>query len=498
MRNQSLLASSLLALVACGDNLTPPTEDTVDPVGRTLTGSQLVQFRELDRTKLDEYPIDLWATVVEAHVPDDEGWLVRPGTGHRDGSFEIEGLPDGHVWLRVARRPYGETFYWTDADHVSFDESILGPEFPSSGVDGDKLQLTIDDLAPWEETDELAWFVPEDLVFDTNILSLRPPAPKTVDLEGAIDWTGRALAELGPDEPAFVVQYRTQTTGDGVDIRAPLRAARPRVDQQAGLDGALAATMTTPPILPYRLAWARDAFEAQRTAVHPTRAGASIGHGFSLFALPGLVGPEMWMASEYPVATLIDPSLLDGTTPLDLGELAIPNPFPRAWLADLYVVTFPVEFPLPDGTPMTLEAVVGRRSTELTTAGPVTPVVTAIREPQIAHRDAFTPLTAVGMMPELSWKAPAVGAPTSYRLQIIEAVVAPPEPYRPGWYVAAELIVPGDVTSVRVPADVLRKGSTYGIVVRTFAQPGQDVTTRPFLAHGSAAFADTILGPFTP
>lgn len=486
-----------LALVACGDNTPAPDDDTTVP-GRTITGSQVVHHRLYDRSTVGETPTDLWDTVIEAHVPAGNGWVVRPGTGHRDGTFEIEDVPDGHFWLRVARRPFGESFYWTDADHISFDEDSLGPEVPDSAGTGDRLQLDLDGLAAWEDGDELAWFVPEDFVFDVSLFDDRPPGTGTTELQTAVDWTGRPLARVPAGEPAYLVQYRTQRLA-GVDVRAPVRAAQPTIEQVAGVDGTLDATLTAPAPTPYRLAWARDEFEAQRAAIHPTLAGPSFFHSFTLFALPDNIDGDLWGFFEYPVAMLADPSILEGTTPLDLGELPIASPFPREWLVDSYVTAFPVDFPLPDGTPQTLEAVIGQRSHELSTAtGPARPLVTPLRAPKIGGRDAFRAQAGVGTTPTISWSPPATGTATSYRLQIIEGITDPPVPFRPGWYVSAELVVPGDVTSVRVPADVLRPGATYGIVVRTFAQPGHEVTTRPFQQRATAGFADAVLGPFTP
>ncbi len=493
--------SLLLFTAACGDNLPGPVED--DPstsTGRSLTGSQVAEWKSYDGSIYGETPNDFWDTVIEAHVADGDGWRVVPGTGHRDGSFIIEGLPDGHVWLRLARRPFGEAFYWTDAEHVSFDEPLLGPEEARSADEGDQMKLAVDGLAPWQESDALAWFVPEDIVYDQNVLSPAPPTAGTTDLAGLeIDWTGRALANVGPNEPSFLVQYRTQTLGDDVEVIAPVRAASPKMNQAAGTTGTLAATLTAPAVLPYRLAWARDAFEAERTAAHPTRAGEGVGHSFGLVALPGLVDGEQWLSVEYPLATLTDPSILAGTTPLDLGTLNVPNPFPRSWIADSYIVTFPVDFPLPNGDPWTLEASIGRRSLDLSTdTTPARPVVTAVRTPTIGGRDAHAPLTEVGLAPTVAWTAPATGTATSYQLRLIRAVMNPPPPFRSGWYVDSELTVPGDVTSIRLPADVLKRDETYGIVVRSIAQPGQDARTRPWRTGGTAAFAETILGPFSP
>ncbi len=491
---------ALLLVTGCGDNLPAADDDVVqEPTGRTLTGSQVVSFRHIDGTLLSQTPTDLWSTVIEAHVPDGDTWRVLPGTGHRDGSFEISGLPEGAAWLRVSRRPFGDSFYWTSADHVSFDESVLGAQDPRAADEGDQLGLAVDGIAPWQEGDELAWFVPDDDVFSMNLMSDAPPSTDaTMITDTSIDWAWRPLADAAAGDATFLVQYRTQELAPGVSIRAPLRATSPRLHQEPGIDATLTASLSTPATLSYHLAWALDAFEAQRTAAHPTLAGPSYGHGFALFALPGLVNDELWTGTEYPVASLADPTLFDGTTAVDLGEIEIPNPYPRSWLNDMYVVTFPVEFPLPDGSPATLEAALGRRSAALTGAGPAMPLITAVRAPQIAGRDAFKPLAAVGMTPEIRWDAPAIGTPTSYRLQIIEGVTDAPPPYRPGWYVSAELFVPGNVTSIRVPADVLRTGATYGIVIRSFSQPGHDVERQPFQSRGSAGFADTIVGPFTP
>lgn len=280
-------------------------------------------------------------------------------------------------------------------------------------------------------------------------------------------------------------------------MRAPVRAASPTFHQVAGNDNTLTATLSAAPVLPYRFLWARDVFEAERTAIHPTRAGASYYHDFSINALATLVGGEVWVGMELRLASFVDQAVLEGTTLLDLGELAIPNPYPREWVSDSHVVVFPVDLPLPDGQPATLDAAIGVRRLELSGEA-LAPAITPIRAPAIAGRNAFEDLSGVGTTPVVSWQRPATGTPSSYRLQVIEAVTAPPFPLRPGWYLTADLVVPGDVTSVRVPADVLQAGVTYALVVRATAQPGQDIATQPFRTSGAAAFADLISGRFTP
>ena len=225
-------------------------------------------------------------------------------------------------------------------------------------------------------------------------------------------------------------------------------------------------------------------------------AGPSWSRNFGINANPGLLDGDLLIGETYPVAQLWDPSLVEGSTPLDLGEIAIPNPYPREWLTDEFVASFPVEVPLPDGSPWTLEASIGTRRTEFT--GPLTPAITPIRMPEIAGRDAFADNDGVGLTPVISWQAPTTGMATTYGLTIIEAVTNPTPPFRPGWYITGNLWVPGDVTSVRVPADLLREGTTYSIVFHAIAQPGQDLTVRPSHNGAATAFADAIIGRFTP
>jgi hypothetical protein len=491
---------ALLLLAACGENgpTAPPPDDGMPaPTGRTLTGSHVIAYRGLDQTLLSEETFDMWDTRVEAQVPDGDGWTIVGGVGHRDGSFDIDGLPDGPVWLRFAERPAGQDFYWTDAEHMSFDEIVLGPSNPPRSDENDHLDLAVDGLDPWQDGDQLAWFVPGQVVFENDATISAPPAAGTTDLGGlAVPWSGRPLADVGPSTPAFLVQYRLQTFAPGIQLLSPLRAGHPTIHQVAGTDNTLATTVAAPPALDYHLAIARDEFEALRTEVHPHNAGASDSHNFGMTAYPTLVDGTLWVGEEYPVLQVWDPAFLDGTAPLDAGVLSIPNPYPREWLTDQYVSTFPVSLPLPDGSPRTLEASIGTRRTDFT--GPLEPAITPLRAPTIAGRDLFTNTTGVGLTPQLAWQPPRIGTPTAYQIQIIEANANPPPPFRPGWYITGNLYVPGDVTSVRVPANMLHTGTTYAIIARTIAQPGMDVRTWPTRTGAVAAFADAITGTFTP
>jgi hypothetical protein len=390
---------------------------------------------------------------------------------------------------------------------IDLDERVLGSPEPPRDLDGPvHVVLEGDGLDPWQDGDSLAFFVPDDVIFANDLLVSAPvaPAPGDTALAGlAVDWLGRPLADVVAGDPAFVVQYRHHLSAGGVAFVAPVRGYSPAPFAHApGTDATLAGTFSALPPLALRLAIDRPAFAAERAAIHPTRAEPPARFEMAMSAVPGPPGDAVPIGVEYPLVQLDDPAILDGEGALDLGDLVVPNPFPLEWVVGTWIATFPVHAPLPGGADDTLlEAQIGVRGGALPTPGaPLAPVVTPVRAPTVAGRDAFADgvTGGVGLEPELAWEPPAVGAPTAYLVRVIQAVAAPPFPYQPGWYLVAELWLPGDVTRVTMPAEVLRAGGVYALTIRAIAQPGQDLRAAPFRGFRAGAFADTVTSAFTP
>jgi hypothetical protein len=121
-----------------------------------------------------------------------------------------------------------------------------------------------------------------------------------------------------------------------------------------------------------------------------------------------------------------------------------------------------------------------------------------VRAPTLAGKDLFAELTGVGATPVLAWQPPALGEPTSVLITLAQAIPEPPGSYPPGWYTAASFVVPGDVTSVRLPPGVLREGEHYVLVIKAIRQVGQDVRVAPHRTYVEFAFAEAVTSPFTP
>lgn len=494
-------APLLLLLAACGTDHAADTGPGEEQPGlRTITGSEVNVYRALDGTVLDEIPDDLHDVVIEAHFPDG---TVVPGYGLRDGTFAIPDAPAGSYWLRISRRPFGQDFLWTDADELDFGADSLAPWEPlRTEVQPSLLSFHGDGLAPWSEGDWVSFYGPDDVVFVNDLVSEAvegAPAPGDTSLDGlTVDWIGRPICNFAEGETAFVIQFAGGQNDQGVAYHAPARSFVPApMQQEDGVPAEVNGTFAEPEAIEFRLAWDRDAFDALRPSIHPSRTGAADAHGFTLSANPGAREKELWFAPEYTLFLLDDPSVLEGTGLLDLGTFHVPNPYPRSWVGASFIAEYPVEVPFPDDAlDQPLFATVGVRSRTLPTEA-VKPTMGPVQGIRLDGADASGDLQGVSATPEISLSPPALGTPNVYLVQIARAEASPPEPYRPGWYLEANLWLPGDVTSARIPADLLRSGETYSIIVRAMDAPGLELRTAPFRPTVEAAWADAVSGAFT-
>jgi len=297
------------------------------------------------------------------------------------------------------------------------------------------------------------------------------------------------------------VQTRVLESDAGTAYRTPIAAFTPQPVRQEG-DGApveLGGTFASPPSLEVRFAWDRAAFDGLRQAIHPERTGELAAASGSVFAMPG-ARPDgsLWSG---PVFGLLE--LEDGTAPTttaDLGTFALGNPYPDAWVVQEFSATWPVDVPFDfgDGIERRLEATVALRSRTLSAGDRILrPTIGPVGAVRANGEPIDGDVAGVAADAELSFEPPALGEATGYLVQVIEAVTAPPEPYGPGWYIAAQLWLPGDVTRVRMPHGLLRPGSTYVLLVRALAGEGQDLRVQPARAAVESAFADRITGTFT-
>jgi hypothetical protein len=179
------------------------------------------------------------------------------------------------------------------------------------------------------------------------------------------------------------------------------------------------------------------------------------------------------------------------------GTFHITNPYPSDWLYAKYSVSFAVSCPLAGlGSPGNAEAEIGLITAEIGGPSVANLELGPASAPQIDGLDLREPQTGVGGEPTVSWTAPAIGTPTAYELHISELDNSPFGGLT--LHEDVELIVPGDVTSVTLPQDVLADGTIYQIRIRAIARDGQNARTAPFRSGMPVAYADLFTNYFVP
>ena len=469
-----------LSLAGCTDTASP---GMTAPPGATHEITGTATFLAIDEAGgTMRFPIDLHDTLVSAQFAAGADWDVREGTSHADGTFAIEDAPDGDYWLEVTDVPSGaRQFLWTNASALAFELSGLGRgDAVAAGPDTTLTFGPIDGLAAVRD-DDLLQLASGNLGLSVNLFGALSFG--TTRLQFTRAWTGEPLISAAKHDSIILSQLRTTTDATtGITYSAPIRSATfDTIEQQDGADTAITGTMTAPPILDYELAWNRSQFAGASRDIHPTLVGPVAAENFVLRAMPG--GTAYGTSPFAPGVLAVDPSFFSGTSDLD-QPIPIRNPFPASWLFNDFAMEFPVTLPVPGvaGASIQAGATIEVNTNELPTAGhPIVPLVTPPRQPRLAGLDLFADHDRVGFAPTLSWAPPAQGTPTAYlvtihrwEVQVGQSDLAP----------VATLIVPGDVTSIRLPARLLEPGERYVLELTSLAFRGADVRTHSIYTMG--------------
>lgn len=141
MRRFTMIAVAALSLAACGGDDEPAPASCAElgegaacgeggtcragACVRTVTGRWDVH-RYVEAGKVAEPPPDLTRATIEAIVETSSGFLVREGTGHADGTFEIPDVPVGRYWLHTLGGPRPEYFEERTESEVSVSSGRVG------------------------------------------------------------------------------------------------------------------------------------------------------------------------------------------------------------------------------------------------------------------------------------------------------------------------------------------------------------------------------------
>ncbi len=482
----------LVAFAACGDNLRPavPERET-----RTIKGFAKLIAHDLAGTPT-AFPLDLHDTLIRALVPDGDAWDVVEGPSTRDGTFEIDDVPPGYVWIEVDDVNTGaRQLLWTNDSDLAFEEHAVGRGTASLARPGTTLTLgPIDGLAPVQPGDSFQ-LASGDLGISANLFPGLADGATT--FQETRSWAGQPLISAMAGDDVTITQLRLSTDATtGLDYVSPVKAAHLSVEQQDAGNTRVTGTFETPPALDYHLVWLRSQFAAARAEIHPTRAGAVAGTNVAVRAMPGgprygtsvLAPPVISFASDFP------------TTEDDIDtHFQVANPYPASWLFNDFNVSFPVNVVPPDGVDIGLQVAVAIEvDTNQLASGdnPIAPSITPPLAPQLDGHDLFTDLTGVGTTPTVSWSPPRIGRADAYVISLerwdVLYLNTVPSPM-------ATLIVPGDVTSVRLPARLLESGESYLMQIAAISLPGLDVRRHSLYTLGVPfATAPLITNTFSP
>ena len=445
-------------------------------------------------------PVSPDAVFLEAQWPGTPE--IRAADLADDGTFAIAGpVPDGPYWLRIVdgRLDREDLYLWTDAAQLDLGRDMVGRDRGLAESIDTQLIVDADGLATWQDGDDGDLLMP-DLGHWSSLVTFYaangPVAGDTSLNALTYDWLAQPLPAVGTGDDAFFVQVRpAHDDALGLDYTAPTEAFHS--DPIALADGAAAHVtggFVELPAFDVPVHWARSAFVDAGAAMHV--ASCDHAYDFSTYwvhALPGagahgdlarIFGdPRSGVPESGP--RVVDDTFADGTADLD-GTLHVGNPYPAEWLFARYAVSFVLDCPGPGGagTPGNAEAEIAVVTAGLDPA-PVMPLVGPVGDVQIAP-------------PAVRWSAPAIGTATSYELHLLELDRAATLFGGASLHEDAELIVPGDVTSITLPADLLAPGTLYVFRIRAIARGNETAATAPFRAGMPLGYADFYTEYFQP
>jgi hypothetical protein len=442
------------------------------------------------------FPLDLHDTIVRAvGVSDGDGWDIRAGISRADGTFSIAGAPEGDYWLDIYDVPStSRNLLWTNADVIAIDQ--LGAGRGDAARSSPETTITfdpIDGMDTVQDYDGLELSI-GNLGIGLNLWGAL--TPDTTTLQYTYDWTGLPLVSAAKGDSVILTQMRNVTDqASGLYYTDVVKSATLSVEQSDGHDTAVMGTFTTPPQLDYNLRWNRSEFDAISKDINPN-VGANEGQMFLFSAMPG--GAQYGTSVLAPLVFGFDASQIPGTTDIDL-PFTITNPFPQSWLFNQVGMFYsvPVNVPGMPGATMSYGVELRTITNEISSAEhPLRPLVSPPRAPTINGMDLFVDHDGVGVTPTIAWQKPTVGQPTAYAITIEHWEL---NSISGQLVYVASLIVPGDVTSIQVPARVLESGEHYMLQIEAISQAGQDVRVHSLNTVGiPSGSASVVTASFTP
>ncbi|WP_241757777.1 fibronectin type III domain-containing protein [Myxococcus landrumensis] len=430
-----------------------------------------------------ERPGDLSTNPPEILVFDGAQFRVIQGTASREG-LRFKGVPQGPYYLSV-----NGSYIVTDARQVEVGANRLGrADAVYADIGGiQALNLNLANLEPWRPGTLLELASAQvDMSGDVYVPSEAVPEGSTaLNVDGAFysSYTGSRFPLFESDfrDRLYVNQLSPSSAGSMPDGRPLTYTALSRSAEVGTFDflpdGAtpmpVTARLQPAPVREFPIEWRTPRFTPFASEVHPRAEHSS--NSFSL--LPAAHGlSEGWIGYSGTLLTLRAPSapMSDITARLRFG-----NPYPSSWgVVANVTANYRVTETVPDGSGRSLRLSatnVVSDSLDNLIAGPVVPRVSPPRVLTIDGLKASTPREVGTVSPVIAWEPPVLGSPSVYRVRLDQY------DREAGMVLNVRILyVPGSITQVRLPPDMLQPDSIYYLRVAAIDAPGFDVRRRPF------------------
>jgi len=424
-------------------------------------------------------PQDLTTATIAAHVSNGMGgYTTIAGVGTPAGTFTIPAVPNRPVWVQ-----FNNSYIWTSHSKLDLDVFAYGRANGAPALNLTPQFFNVTGLSPWASTDVLQWY-------STNLESVygylgdydpaNQPLPGATSLAGLnLNWadTGFNLVDTTQGDGPSLTQLRSTTVAGETYTALSGIFAPTSLIQLDGISNTLNGAMTpVPQTNSVRMAWRRSVGMGFQSQVNPA--------AVNIFQRMVVHTPPWGLQRGFIAATadLVNLYPNPGSSDLDLGDAVYGNPFPASG-GTVYAINqfFRVSYLAPGAMiPGSLTGSLSTNSVDApTAAAPLTQSIGPVTNLAIEGVDGFISQSGLGLTPQLTWAAPAVGSPKAYSVSIIRVFKTGVTPNIRTRFTTAGTCLTRE-TSLQLPPGLLQPGQDYVFRVRAIETSGPDVRSVPF------------------